>query len=110
VRQLLVHGKSLRWLREIPLWWRRYGRRDESMIDGLARPTPAPGQHMLVWDGRDDQGRKVDKGHYVLHLEIAREHGERELLRVPFELSGQAFAQQVHGEKEVGAVKVSFNP
>ena len=110
VRQLLVHGKSLRWLREIPLWWRRYGRRDESMIDGLARPTPAPGQHMLVWDGRDDQGRKVDKGHYVLHLEIAREHGERELLHVPFELSGQAFAQQVHGEKEVGAVKVSFKP
>lgn len=110
VRQLLVHGNSLRWLREIPLWWRRYGRRDESMIDGLARPTPAPGQHMLVWDGRDDRGRKVAKGQYLLHLEVAREHGGRELVTVPFELSGQAFAHQANGEREVGVVKVSFNP
>lgn len=110
VRQLLVHGKSLRWLREIPLWWRRYGRRDESMIDGLARPTPAPGQHLLVWDGRDDRGRKVGKGQYVMNLEIAREHGERELVSVPFELSGQAFSHQTKGTNEVGLVKVRFKP
>ncbi len=110
VRQLVVHGDSLRWLREVPLWWRRHGRHDESAIDGLARPTPAPGQHMVVWDGRDDRGRKVPEGNYVLHLEAAREHGGRELVTVPFMLNGEAFERQVQGEKELGRVRVSFSP
>lgn len=110
VRQLLVHGDRLRWLREIPLWWRRAGRRDESMIDGLARPTPKVGQHMLVWDGRDDVGHRVEKGEYILHIEAAREHGERELVTVPFTLSSQPFSRQEQGAKELGRVKVSFKP
>lgn len=108
VRQLLVHGDRLRWLREVPLWWRRAGRRDESMIDGLARPTPKPGQHMLVWDGRDDSGHRVEKGEYILHIEAAREHGERELITVPFTLSNQPFSHQEQGTNELGRVKVSF--
>jgi thiamine biosynthesis lipoprotein len=110
VRQLLVHGDRLRWLREIPLWWRRAGRRDESMIDGLARPTPKQGQHMLVWDGRDDSGHRVEKGEYILHIEAAREHGERELVTVPFTLTTQPFSYQEQGAKELGRVKVSFKP
>ncbi len=110
VRQLLVHGDSLRWLREIPLWWRRYGRRDESMIDGLTRATPIPGWHRLVWDGRDDGGRRVGNGSYLLQLEAAREHGGRELVTLPFELTGRAFRQQARGERELGSVRVSFGP
>lgn len=108
VRQLLVHGESLRWLREIPLWWRRYGRRDETMIDGLARATPLPGQHMLVWDGRDDRGNKIEKGNYILHIEAAREHGERELVTLPFTLSGSTFNAAAKGKTELGTVSINF--
>lgn len=109
VRQLVVHGDNLRWLKEIPLWWRRYGRNNEQTVDGLARATTPPGSHMLVWDGRDDKGNKVPKGHYVLNIEAAREHGEHELVNVPFELSGQSFNTRANGEKELGLIKVSFN-
>lgn len=108
VRQLLVHGESLRWLREIPLWWRRYGRRDEVMIDGLARATPLPGQHMLVWDGRDDHGKHIEKGSYLLHIEAAREHGGRELVTLPFTLSGSHFTAATKGSNELGTVSISF--
>lgn len=108
VRQLLVHGESLRWLREIPLWWRRYGRRDETMIDGLARATPLPGQHMLVWDGRDDRGHKVEEGDYLLHIEAAREHGGRELVTLPFHLSGSGFSSTAEGKTELGSVSIHF--
>lgn len=108
VRQLLVHGESLRWLREIPLWWRRYGRRDEAMIDGLARATPLPGRHMLVWDGRDDRGNKIEKGNYILHIEAAREHGERELVTLPFTLSGSTFNAAAKGKTELGTVSINF--
>jgi len=109
VRQLVVHGDSLRWLKEIPLWWRRYGRNNEQSVDGLARATTSPGSHMVVWDGRDDKGRKVPKGHYNLHIETAREHGEHEVVTLAFVLSGQSFNARAAGEKELGAIKVSFN-
>lgn len=108
VRQLVVHGDNLRWLKNIPLWWRRYGSSDELAVDGLARATTAPGQHMLVWDGRDDKGNKVPKGNYLLHIEAAREHGEHELVSLAFELNGQAFDVRASGEKELGVIKVSF--
>lgn len=108
VRQLLVHGESLRWLREVTFWWRRYGRRHEDAIDGLARPTPVPGRHTLVWDGRDDHGRGVPPGRYTLHVEASRKHGERELVSVDFDLSGDPFEHRARGERELGAVGVSF--
>lgn len=108
VRKLVVHGDNLRWLKNIPLWWRRYGSKDELAVDGLARATTAPGQHMLVWDGRDDKGNKVPKGNYLLHIEAAREHGEHELVSLAFELTGNAFSVRASGEKELGLIQVSF--
>lgn len=108
VRQLVVQGDNLRWLKEIPLWWRKYGRNNEQAVDGLARATTAPGTYMLVWDGRDDKGRKVPKGNYTLHIEAAREHGAHEVVMLAFALSGQAFSARAAGEKELGIIKVSF--
>lgn len=108
VRQLVVQGDNLRWLKEIPLWWRKYGRNNEQSVDGLARATTAPGSHMVVWDGRDDKGRKVPKGNYTLHIEAAREHGQHEVVTLGFALSGQSFTARVAGEKELGVIKVSF--
>lgn len=108
VRQLVVQGDNLRWLKEIPLWWRKYGRNNEQSVDGLARATTAPGSHMVVWDGRDDKGHKVPKGNYTLHIEAAREHGEHEVVILGFALSGQSFTALAAGEKELGVIKVSF--
>lgn len=110
VRQLVVHGESRRWLREVPLWWRRHGRRDESVIDGLARPTPPPGRHLLTWDGRDDRGGRVPAGHYTLHVEASREHGGREVVTVPFSLSDQPFEGKAKGDAELEVVRISFGP
>ena len=108
IRQLLVHGNNGRWLKEISLWWRSYGRNNESAFDGLARATLAPGSHTLTWDGRDDKGQRVPKGHYILHLEAAREHGDHEVVTLPFELSGESFTASASGQKELGAIKISF--
>ncbi|HUD40605.1 MAG TPA: DUF2271 domain-containing protein [Dokdonella sp.] len=110
LRQLIVLGDSARWLRELPTWWRRYGRRDESAIHGIARETRRPGRYTVTWDGRDDHGRALAAGDYVLVVEAAREHGGHELLQVPFAVSAQPVEVERSGSSEVGRVHLSFGP
>jgi thiamine biosynthesis lipoprotein len=108
LNQLLVLGDSSRWLQELPLWWRRHGRRNESSISGIARPTRRAGSYSVDWNGRDDQGKAVAPGDYVLHVEAAREHGAHETLELPFTLSNEPFRAERRGESEIGRVSLRF--
>lgn len=110
LRQLIVLGDSARWLRELPTWWRRYGRRDESAIHGIARETRRPGRYAVTWDGRDDRGRAVADGDYLLIVEAAREHGGHELLQMPFAVSAKPLEVERAGSGEVGRVRLMFGP
>ncbi|MBB6063605.1 DUF2271 domain-containing protein [Pseudoxanthomonas broegbernensis] len=104
VRQLLVLGDRGRWLGELPAWWRHYGRNDPAAAQGIARPTRRPGAYRVGWDGRDDAGRAVAAGAYVLHAQAAREHGGRESLHLPFDWSAQARAASARGHAEIGRI------
>ncbi|MFT4249696.1 MAG: DUF2271 domain-containing protein [Pseudomonas sp.] len=105
VRQLLVLGDRSRYLTELPRWWRHYGRDDFSAISGIARPTRMPGRYSVAWDGRDDQGRAVASGDYVVQVEAAREHGGHEVLELPFVLDPHhAIHAQRHGTSEIGQI------
>jgi thiamine biosynthesis lipoprotein len=108
LRQLLLLGDSDRWRQEVRTWWRRAGRLDEPAIDGIVRPTRRPGQYSLTWDGRDSNGRGVANGDYVLCIEAAREHGEREYLEIPMRVGTEGFTLKQHGTKEIGAFEVRF--
>ncbi|MEP6906827.1 MAG: DUF2271 domain-containing protein [Pseudoxanthomonas sp.] len=107
VRQLLVLGDRSRWLRELPQWWRRYGRDDEAAVHGIARPTRQPGHYTLAWDGRDDAGRMSAAGRYVLQVEAAREHGGHELVSLPFTLDGQRMVREPQPRGEIGRIVLS---
>lgn len=110
LRQLLVLGDRARWLTELPAWWRHYARNDPPAVHGLARPTRAPGSYTLRWDGRDDRGRALPPGDYLLQVEAAREHGGHELLSLPFEF-GPAMPRQEHsGRDEVGRLVLEHLP
>lgn len=110
LRQLLLLGESERWMQEVRTWWRRAGRADESAIDGIVRPTRRPGQYSLSWDGRDDKGHGVKAGDYILCVEAAREHGEREYLEIPLSVGKNGFTLERRGTKEIGRVEVRFAP
>ena len=58
----------------------------------------------LSWDGRDDFGRMLAPGQYVLQVEAAREHGGHEVLALPFELGSDAMTHEITGNSEVGRV------
>nr|WP_241263082.1 DUF2271 domain-containing protein [Parahaliea mediterranea] len=104
VKNLLLLGETERWARENRRWWRRVGRKDAQLLDGIARPTRQPGHYELVWDGRDDFGRPVAAGDYTLHLEASREAGGSTYRQIPFVLGDGADDMEFAPEGEIGRI------
>jgi thiamine biosynthesis lipoprotein len=109
VRQLHVLGDRSRWLSELPRWWRHYGRNDPAGALGIARPTRSPGHYTVAWDGRDDRGRLLPAGRYVLRVEAAREHGGHEDLALPFSLGDRTLELHRQGQTEVGRIALRYD-
>jgi hypothetical protein len=51
-------------------------------VAGLSRKAAAAGEHVLVWDGRDDGGRAVQSGVYFARWAVGAERGTRRLVKV----------------------------
>lgn len=108
IRHLQLSGDN-RWLRDLRLWWRKYGRADDSLVDALAGATRKPGRYQINWDGRDLYGKYVHQGNYELHFEVMREHGERETVALPFVLNGQSISAATKGTHEIGQVRLGLH-
>jgi thiamine biosynthesis lipoprotein len=100
-KNLLLLGKDQRWARENTRWWRQVGRTHPDLLDGTARPTRAPGEYRLTWDGRDEDGMPLPAGDYTLHIEAARQDGGHNYQTLPFTL-GTAKTLELAGEGEIG--------
>ncbi|MEM7000816.1 MAG: DUF2271 domain-containing protein, partial [Pseudomonadota bacterium] len=107
IRNLLLLGESERWARENSRWWRQVGRRDETILTGLARPTRRPGEYRVIWDGRDDQGNLVTAQVLTLHIEAAREHGEKDYTTLPLDLSARK-ATSRGASGEIGSLTLNW--
>ena len=80
VLALWANGRELKYLRELPTFWKGAwlgagGADDPNALSGQTRATRKTGAYTLAWDGTDDAGRPVARGHYRLRLEVNREHG-----------------------------------
>ncbi len=53
-----------------------------ALVATLADGPLGPGQHEILWDGRDDAGRAVGAGVYFLQLEAAGQRATAKLLRL----------------------------
>lgn len=104
VKQLSLQGQQARWHQELRQWWRRIGKPAQIALDSLSGATRKAGSYQLSWDGRDEEGKPVPPGDYILHLEIAREHGGHEKLSAPlqFEIGKKG---EISGRIELGAIQ-----
>lgn len=98
------------WLRNLRTWWRAGGEQLALPVDGVTGATRPVGTHSLHFAGATGALARLPAGRYQLAVEVAREQGGRELLRVPFEWGGVANAAQARGEKELGQVTVNVEP
>jgi thiamine biosynthesis lipoprotein len=110
VRTLLALGVKDHWAAENFVWWKRYGRLEPQVFDTIARPTRLPGHYTAHWDGKDEGGKPVAPGHYILHIEAAREKGGHTYQSVDVDLTGTGGAKSLPAKDEMGAVDIKFGP
>jgi hypothetical protein len=93
-------NEGTKWLRDIRQWWRVSGRTMKFPAAGVTGATKAPGTHKLSFKPQ------LVPGNYTLVVEVAREVGGRELLRLPFSLPKGGTARAA-GTSELGAVTLT---
>ncbi len=101
-------GKS--WLRQLRTWSRSGGAQMALPVDGVSGATRPAGVHTLHLPQTGPVLAGLPAGRYQLAVEVAREQGDRELVRVPFEWGGVANAANAEGSKELGRVSVNVAP
>lgn len=102
------NNAGTKWLRDVRMWWRASGRSLTLPADGISGATRAPGTHKLSFTAGKGGMPNLAPGQYTLVVEAARESGGRELVRVPFTLSGAGSAKgAASGKFELGAVNIA---
>ena len=109
IKNLLLLGKSEQWAQTNKRWWRKSGRHNELLLDGLARPSRKPGHYQLSWDWRDDYGNKVPAGDYQLHIEVSREDGEVNLASFKFNSFSLPIKEIKSAQGEIGELQLNIH-
>lgn len=102
------HGQ--RWLKDLRQWWRRTGREMTLPADGVSGATRAPGRHLLSFDAASPRLASLPPGTYSLVVEVAREGGGRESVRLPVQWPPAGAAANVGGTSELGVVALGPRP
>lgn len=107
VRTLAVWGKDEKWINSNYVWYRRYGRQMPN-LDAVAKPSRQPGHYKLAWDGKDETGKAVTAGQYLIHIETSREHGEHSYQTFNLDVKAKGSNQMLPAQKEIGTVQLNF--
>jgi FAD:protein FMN transferase len=100
------------WLPDLKRWYRGDQARKlvdkTDMIQTIARPTRSPGKYSVIWDGKDDHGKRLNSGEYTLYIEAAREHGTYQSIRKPLTLADKPFAEELKGNVELKSASIEY--
>lgn len=106
----LRNERGKEWLKDLRQWWRRGGRALELPADGVSGATRAPGRHELTFADTHPALARLPAGEYRIAVEVAREAGGREVVRVPFHWPPRAQDARASGSTEIGAVSLAVKP
>ena len=113
VRTVALWFDKFRFLHELNTW---YGDQLAYRTDGastLARTvssaTRSAGQYTVVWDGKDDNGKLVSAGKYIVFVEASREHGTHQWVKQEVDFNGTPKRMDLQGGVEVGSIYLDYH-
>ena len=109
VRTIAFWGTKEKYFSEMGYWWRATSG-DEDRLQTVSRATRAPGHYSVIWDGKDDNGRGVDRGRYKICLEVNREHGRHVVEEVEIFCGLETKTAELKETPESEAALVEYGP
>lgn len=101
---------ATKWLPDLRSWWKASGSQASFPIDGVSGATRPAGEHSINL-GAAEAVKKLAPGDYEVVVEVAREHGGHELLRLPLQWPPKSASKaEASGTAEVGLVRLSTRP
>ncbi len=82
---------------------------DNSNIVSVASATRPPGAYALKWDGKDDEGKLVEAGKYIIYIEAAREQGTYQIIKQEMEFDGTPKQIDLYGNPEIASASLDYH-
>ncbi|MCE9609144.1 MAG: DUF2271 domain-containing protein [Chthoniobacter sp.] len=109
VRTVTVWGNKRKYLPDLPAWW-KLAQEDQQWAQSVTRATRSAGQHRVVWDGLDDQGKSLAPGTYTVFLEANREHGSHAIQSGTIVCGAAPAKGTIPAGSEFDAAEISYGP
>jgi thiamine biosynthesis lipoprotein len=113
VRTIALWFGGTRWLPELRAWSRsnrvREATEGTDITESISSATRSPGSYSFKWDGKDQHGKLVKAGTYMVLIEVAREHGTYQILRQSMDFSGVPKRVELAGNDEVDAAVLDYH-
>lgn len=101
---------ATKWLPDLRSWWRISGSQAAFPIDGVSGATRPAGEHTINL-GTSPALKKLAAGEYEVVVEVAREHGGHDLVRLPLQWPPRsAKTTEATGSQELGLVRLTTKP
>lgn len=99
-----------KWLPDLRSWWRVSGRQATLPIDGVSGATRPAGQHVINLVTAAAL-KKLPAGDYEIVVEVSREHGGHDLVRLPLQWPPRTTRMaEASGTQELGRVRLTSKP
>lgn len=108
VRTLVLWREGAKWLKDIRTWWRKVGRRNKSIVDGVTSATRPAGDYRLTFKANGDNQKPLAQGSYTLKLEVVRENGGRAIIKQKFKLNGETQSYTLKSTPETAQATFSI--
>ncbi len=113
VRTLAVWFNKPRFLHELSEWfgtvYARNQRLGDHLLDTISSATRPPGAYTFEWDGKDDSGKLVKPGQYIVYIEAAREHGTHQLIKQEMDFNGTPQHINLRGGMEISSAYLDYH-
>jgi hypothetical protein len=113
VRTMALWREKLRYVAELRAWYRddriRAMSEGSDLIASVSSATRPAGKYTVNWDGKDNAGKYVKPGKYMVYLEVAREHGTYQLIHQEMDFNGAPKKLDLPGNLEVTAATFDYH-
>jgi thiamine biosynthesis lipoprotein len=113
VRTLVVWYDKYRYLHELNEWYGTVFASNQQvgmqLLNTVSSATRPPGAYTFQWDGKDDSGKPVRPGKYIVYIEAAREHGTHQLIKQDMIFSGAPQKINLPGGMEIASAYLDYH-